>query len=146
MEAVIAQMAINDNDGRPPFFVSHSGADRDIVDIILGVFEFHNQHHRRRRHPIRVNRELLSQSTAPHWEQIRDLIHQSDGVFLILTQGILEQEHTQNWVAFEVGVAAGHNPSIPVIAVRGEGVTIPLPYLTHSPQFVLIIVQRRGKD
>jgi hypothetical protein len=37
MEAVIAQMAINDNDGRPPFFVSHSGADRDIVDIIVGV-------------------------------------------------------------------------------------------------------------
>ena len=50
---------------------------------------------------------------------------------MILTQGILEQEHTQNWVAFEVGVAGGHNPSIPVIAVRGEGVTIPIPYLTH---------------
>jgi hypothetical protein len=113
-----------------PFF-SHSGRDREIVDIIVEVFRFHNQFHPRRRPPIIVDRELLSRSPDPHWEQIWGFIYESDAVFLILTQEILEQEHTQNWVAFEVGVAAGHEPPIPVIAVRGEDVTIPIPYLRH---------------
>jgi hypothetical protein len=57
-----------------------------------------------------INSDELSRSQKPHWEQIKDAIQESDAILLILTGGIIRRQHTQNWVAFEVGVAAGCNP------------------------------------
>jgi hypothetical protein len=144
---VVAEMAINnDNHELPPFFVSHAGSDNEIRDIILEVFRHHNRWHRmRRRPPIVVDNEMLARSPDPYWEQIRNMIQrESDAVFLILTRGITEQEHTQNWVAFEIGIAAGHNPPIPVIAVSGEGVTIPIPYVNHYYSYSSTFSPRPG--
>jgi hypothetical protein len=109
-----------------PYFISHSGKDKVIVDIILEIFD----HHKRRPYRI-INRNDLSRSEKPHWEQIKDSIQKSDAVLLILTRGITQQEHTQNWVAFEVGVAAGCDPPKRVIAIKGEDVEIPIPYVEH---------------
>lgn len=115
----------------PPFFISHSGSDRVIVDSILRIFQHHNNFHRLGRPHRIMNRDELSRSQKPHWEQIKDAIQESDAVLLILTRGITQQKHTQNWVAFEVGVAAGCDPPKRVIAIRAEGVQIPIPYLDH---------------
>ena len=122
------------NDKLLPYFISHSGKDIELVEKVLTVFE----HHKRRPYKI-INKDELSRSPDPHWLQIKSWIQKSDAVFLILSQGITGQEHTQNWVAFEVGVAAGCNPPKPVIAIKAEDVVIPIPYLTHyysySPTF-----------
>jgi hypothetical protein len=115
----------------PPFFISHSGKDRELVNIILGIFQHHHRFSRMVRPYTIINGDELSRSQKPHWEQIKDAIHESDAVLLILSGGIIEQEHTQNWVAFEVGIAAGCNPPKPVIAIRAENVQIPIPYLNY---------------
>lgn len=121
-----------DNNPLSPYFISHSGNDREIVNIILRIF----RHHGRRPFTI-MNMEELSLSQDAYWLQIKNRIQESDAVLLILSGGIIEREHTQNWVAFEVGVAAGCDK--PVIAIRGEDVNIPIPYLNHyyaySPTF-----------
>jgi len=51
--------------------------------------------------------------------------------FLILTRNLTKTEYTQNWVAFEVGVASTIDPTIPVIVFTEENVDFPVPYLTH---------------
>ena len=114
-----------------PFFIPHSGRDREVVDIILRIFDHHNRFSKMGRPYKIINGDGLSRSQKPHWAQIKDAIQESDAVLLILSGGIIEQEHTQNWVAFEVGVAAGCNPPKPVIAIRSENVQIPIPYLNH---------------
>lgn len=83
----------------------------EVVDTILEVFEFHNRFHRRRT-PTVMNRDELARHQEPNWLQIRRAIQESAAVLLIITQGITQRMHTQNWVAFEVGIAAGHNPPV----------------------------------
>jgi hypothetical protein len=116
----------NSNNELASYFISHSGKDIEIVEEVLTVFK----HHGRRPYKI-ITEDELSRTPDPHWLYIKSWIQKSDAVFLILSGGITEQEHTQNWVAFEVGVAAGCNPPKPVIAIKGEDVVIPIPYLTH---------------
>jgi hypothetical protein len=110
-----------------PYFISHSGRDRErIVKTILNVFRFDG-----RREPRIMDSDELLRNPQPHWLQIKHSILMSDAVFLILSGGIIRQEHTQNWVAFEVGVAAGCDPPKPVIVIKGEDVEMPIPYLNH---------------
>lgn len=66
----------------PPYFVSHSGADRGIVDIIVRIFECDE-----RRGPIIMTTEELSVHPEGHWWQIRNGTHESDAVLLILSRG-----------------------------------------------------------
>jgi hypothetical protein len=116
----------NRNDELLHYFISHSGKDTVIRDSILKIFE----RHRRRPYKI-MNKDDLSRSQEPNWLQIKQWIQKSDAVLLILSGGITRYEHTQNWVAFEVGVAAACDPPKPVIAIKGEEVDIPIPYLKH---------------
>ena len=67
----------------------------------------------------------------PNWLWIKDEIQRSKAFFLILTKNIVKNEHAQNWVAFEIGVASTRNPRIPVIVFREENVDFPVPYLSH---------------
>jgi len=77
-----------------------------------------------------MDSEILSSNPEPNWFQITQAIRNCDAVFLIITGGITRQEHTQNWVAFEVGVAAALDK--PVIAVRAESnTTVAIPYVNH---------------
>lgn len=50
---------------------------------------------------------------------------------MIISDGVTNFEYTQNWIAFEVGIAAGCDPPKPVIAIQATGVRIPMPYVTH---------------
>ena len=57
-----------------------------------------------------ATRDKLASSKDPNWLQIKRWIQDSDAVLLIITGEIIRQEHTQNWIAFEVGIAAGCDP------------------------------------
>ncbi|MEO9296303.1 MAG: hypothetical protein ABI347_11990 [Nitrososphaera sp.] len=50
---------------------------------------------------------------------------------LVISDGVTEREYTQNWVACEIGMAAGCNPPKPVIAIQASSIRIPIPYVTH---------------
>jgi hypothetical protein len=118
-----------------PFFVSHSGKDKVILDGVIEAFDFYNKTQaytpHNKRHYIIMNEERLKASQEPYWQQIKNQIERSDALILIISEGITQKEFTQNWVAFEVGVAAGCNPPKPVIAIQGQAVRVPIPYVTH---------------
>jgi hypothetical protein len=109
------------------------------VDAILRIFEHHKKWYRKGRPYKIIDGDELARNPEPHWLQIKHSIQRSDAVLLILSGGITQQEHTQNWVAFEVGVAAGCDPPKPVIAIKGEDVKMPIPYVnyyySYSPTF-----------
>lgn len=108
-------------------FISHSGKDREIVDAIIKSFEGTGVR------PLLMEDlqdEVLRDGEA-NWQWIRKQIQKSEALFVILSRGLIAREHTQNWVAFEIGVAAGCEPPKPVFAIIGENVVFPVPYLNH---------------
>lgn len=108
-------------------FISHSGKDREIVDAIVKSFEGTGVR------PLLmedVQDEVLKDGEA-NWQWIRRQIQHSEALFVILSKGLTAREHTQNWVAFEIGVAAGCEPPKPVFVIIGENVVFPVPYLNH---------------
>lgn len=98
----------------PPFFISHSGKDKEVLAGVLEAFDFYNKTQssapHNKRHYIIMNEDALKASQEPYWLQIKNQIERSDALILIISEGITAKEFTQNWVAFEVGVAAGCNP------------------------------------
>ncbi len=108
-------------------FISHSGKDREIVNAIIKSFEGTGVR------PLLmedVQDEVLRDGEA-NWQWIRKQIWNSEALFVILSKGLTAREHTQNWVAFEIGVAAGCEPPKPVFVIIGENVVFPVPYLNH---------------
>jgi len=118
-----------------PFFISHSGKDKEILAGVLEAFDFYNKSQAstpyNKRNYIIMNEAALRNNEKPYWLQIKQQIEKADALILIISEGITQKEFTQNWVAFEVGVAAGCNPPKPVIAIQGQEVRIPMPYVTH---------------
>lgn len=64
------------HNANPPFFISHGGRDREIVNVILRIFEQHNQFTLRGRPHRVIDRDVLSRSKKPHWEPYVDLVLQ----------------------------------------------------------------------
>jgi hypothetical protein len=58
-------------------------------------------------------------------------IQKSKAIFIIITKNTIKIEHTQNWVSFEIGVAATCDPKIPIIVFKEQDIDFPIPYLTH---------------
>jgi hypothetical protein len=106
-------------------FISHSAKDRKAVDYFVEKFTDTGVK------PVLMEYEKWSIEGKPNWKWIKDEIQKSQKLFLILTKNIVKNEYTQNWVAFEVGVASTSNPSIPVFVFREEEIDFPVPYLTH---------------
>lgn len=114
-----------------PIFISHSGRDRDMLAGVLEAFDYYNRDAKKKRPYIIMNSERLSKSQEPNWLQVKKEIERSDALILVLSKGVTNREYTQNWVAFEVGIAAGCKPPRPVIAIQAAKVRIPIPYVTH---------------
>jgi hypothetical protein len=106
-------------------FISHSSKDRQIVGYFVGKFDDTGVK------PVLMEVEKWSISAKPNWLWIRDEIKKSRALFLLLTKNIIRKLHTQNWVAFEIGLASMCIPSIPVFVFREENVNFPVPYLNH---------------
>ena len=81
--------------------------------------------------PVLMEYEKWSRNDRPNWMWIKDEIQKSTALFLILTKNIAENEYTQNWVAFEIGVAATSNPAIPIFVFREQNIDFPVPYLNY---------------
>jgi TIR domain len=106
-------------------FVSHSAKDSEIVNYFIDKFDDTGIK------PVRMEYEKWSRKGRPNWIWIKDEIQGSKALFLILTRNIIKKEYTQNWIAFEIGVAAMCDPQVPVFVFREEDVDFPVPYLDH---------------
>lgn len=117
-------------------FISHSANDRQVVDRVLEIFDD------TKIKPVLMEYEKWSRDNRPNWEWIRTEIEKSSALLVILTKGITEREHTQNWVAFEIGVAAECKPPKPVFVLREENINFPLPYLNYFFPYSLTTIKQ----
>jgi hypothetical protein len=106
-------------------FISHSKNDEDIVPHFVNMFSDTCVK------AVLMEYEESSREDKPNWMWIRDEILRSKALFLILTKNIVDKTHTQNWVAFEIGVASTRNPVIPVFLFKEQKVKFPVPYVSH---------------
>jgi len=44
--------------------------------------------------------------TPPPYQSIKNFVNQSDAIFVLLSRSLLQKLHTDNWVSFEIGLAA----------------------------------------
>jgi hypothetical protein len=105
-------------------FISHSSRDRNQMQFFQDLFDDTNVK------PIFMEFEKWSRNYNPNWLWIRKEIRKSKALFVVLTKNITERKHTQNWVSFEIGVAAGCKPPLPIFVFREEDVDFPVPCLT----------------
>ena len=91
---------------------------------------------------------------TPAWLSIRDNVRKADSVFVLLSEEVSDLKYTQNWVAFEVGLACQAGKNVWVFEKNYQITDFAVPYLTHyvlyDPtyngdfKFVRNIIQNRG--
>jgi TIR domain len=106
-------------------FISHSNKDDEIVAYFTGKFDDKGIK------PVLMEYEKWSREGRPNWMWIKDGIQKSKALFLILTKNLVKEAYTQNWIAFEIGVASTRIPEIPVVVFKEEKVDFPVPFLSH---------------
>lgn len=75
------------------------------------------------------------------WEKIREQVNASDAVFVLLSHPLLNLVHTNNWVSFEIGLAANSRKLLQPRNLAGldvyvfepidEQIDFPVPYCTY---------------
>jgi hypothetical protein len=103
-------------------FVSHSQYDKDIRTKFDTAFA--------RVENVAARCMEFERIYPPAWQMIRDEIRGSEAVFLLLGPNIRGSIHTQNWVAFEVGLACAFARDVWVFEQQNANVEFPVPYLT----------------
>ena len=80
----------------------------------------------------------LEDVVPPSSVYIREQVNKSDAVFVLLSQPLTELPHTNNWVAFEVGLAANcgaRGLDVWVFELLDEHVDFAVPYFTHYMRY-----------
>ena len=102
-------------------FVSHSQYGKDIRASFDTVFA---------RTDVKSVCMEFEQNYPPAWQKIKNEIHASDTIFLLLGPNIRSSIHTQNWIAFEVGLACAFDKEVWVFEQDSSYIEFPIPYLT----------------
>jgi len=105
-------------------FLSHTRLDKDFCDYFDSICA---------RVGIKAFRSEFETIPSPAWSTIRNEVRISTALFLLVGQELIrkqsshgmEWEYTQNWIAYEVGVACQRD--IPVWVCVDEDVTINFP-------------------
>ena len=105
----------------PQIFVSHSQYDKDIRASFDMVFA---------RTGVKSICMKFERIYPPAWQEIKNQITASEAVFLLLGPNIRSSIHTQNWVAFEVGLACAFGKEVWVFEQYDSYIEFPIPYLT----------------
>jgi hypothetical protein len=109
----------------PSIFISHSADDMEIIRFFREAFDDTKVR------PVTMEYEKWSRGNQPNWEWIAREIRRSRALFVILTKSVVSKVQTQNWISFEIGVAAGTIPQRPVYVFKEEDIKFPVPYLNH---------------
>lgn len=110
-------------------FVSHTQRDEQFCDIFDRACA---------RVGLRAFRSEFERIELPAWQTIRDAIRKSRALFLLIGPELTRAQalpdpfwaHTQNWIAYEIGVACERGMDVWVICddVR---INFPVPYLNN---------------
>lgn len=105
--------------GEPSWvFVAHSQRDAEGQHFLYRVF---NQSTSR----FRPYFYSADNPTPPHAEKVRESIRKAKALIVLLSQPMLDRQHTRAWVGYEVGIAS--ELQLPVIVVDPETAPVELP-------------------
>ncbi len=102
-------------------FVSHSKYDEEMVASFDRVFA---------RTGVKSVCMEFEKMNSPEWKAIRDAVSFSTATFVLLGQNVNRSIYTQNWVAFEVGLACAMDKKVWVFEQTSSNVNFPIPYVT----------------
>jgi hypothetical protein len=110
-------------------FVSHTQRDIDFCNIFDIACA---------RVGLRVFRSEFETIKTPQWKTIRDAIRQSQALFLLIGSQLVTAQnlhdsywaHTQNWIAYEMGIACERGMDVWVLCDDVE-INFPVPYLNN---------------
>ena len=105
----------------PQIFVSHSRYDLDIRNSFEKIFAGTG---------VKPVWYEFEQKSSPDWNEIRNSIHDSEAVFLLLGPKIMKSEYTKSWIAFEVGLSCAFGKHVWVFEQMYSHVDFPIPYVT----------------
>lgn len=106
---------------RNQIFISHSAKDKEISSFFIRKFGNTSVK------PVLMEYEKWSRNNRPNWKWIKDEIQKSSALFLVLTKNLVKNEYTQNWISFEIEVAATSHPTIPIFVFREHNIDFPVP-------------------
>ena len=108
-------------------FVSHSRHDKEIVASFDRVFA---------RTGVKSLCTEFEAIQSPKWMETKTGIEESETVFLLISQNITENSFTtQNWIAFEVGLACALGKDIWVFEQIASKIVFPIPYVTDYMRY-----------
>ncbi len=110
-------------------FVSHTQKDVEFCDIFDRACA---------RVGVRAFRSEFEKIELPAWQTIRDAIRSSCALFLLVGKELVNAQasrdpswsHTQNWIAYETGVACERGLDVWVIC-DDTTINFPVPYLNN---------------
>jgi hypothetical protein len=105
-------------------FISNSSRDKKETQFFRNLFDDTNVK------PVFMEYEKWSRNYNPNWFWIKKEIQKSEALLVVLTKNLTKRKYTQNWVAFEIGVAASRKPPLLIFVFKEEKVDFPVPYLT----------------
>jgi len=120
----------------PQIFVSHTKKDADFFNILDSAAA--------RLGKIKLYRSELEKIGPPPWYTIRGEIEKSRALFLLIGKELVKQQaisdtspearenwkHTQNWIAYEIGIASARFMDVWVLCDDVE-INFPVPYLNN---------------
>ncbi|MFC2024338.1 hypothetical protein ACFLTJ_02000 [Chloroflexota bacterium] len=83
---------------------------------------------------------------SPPYLAIKDNVNSSDAIFVLLSEHLVDKQHTSNWVSFEVGLAANRTISdktgkntkdmdVFVFEPLDKKIDFAVPYFTHYMRY-----------
>ena len=110
-------------------FISHSKRDENLVLNVKKILE--NVGHS----PI-IEEFIPAEKQLPvPYEEIRTNVEKCEFLFVFLTDNVVMTPYTQNWVIYEVSLAAHSSKSVYVFERIGSPIPFPIPYLTDYALF-----------
>lgn len=109
-------------------FVSHSKRDTKIRTFFDQIFA---------RTGVKSECMEFEDMPPPHWNEIDKQIQDSLATFLVLGPNVKNSDHTQNWIAFEVGLSCAHKKHVWVFEQMDSKINFPIPYVTDYMPYIL---------
>ena len=114
---------------RPPqIFVSHSRRDTKILEFFDKAFA---------RTGVISKCMEFEDMQPPQWNEINKQVRDSVATFLLLGPSVKNSDHTQNWIAFEVGLSCAYDTRVWVFEKLDSKINFPIPYVTDYMPYVL---------
>jgi len=114
---------------RPPqIFVSHSRRDTKILEFFDKAFA---------RTGVISKCMEFEDMQPPQWNEINKQVRDSVATFLLLGPSVKNSDHTQNWIAFEVGLSCAYDTRVWVFEKLDSKINFPIPYVTDYMQYHL---------